>query len=124
MRTAQSRQKSYVDHRRRDLEFSMGDHVFIRVALLKGVMRFGKREKLTPIFIGPFEILDQVGALGYRMALPPNLDGVHNVFPVSMLRNSVPSGSGFAVMVDFDVKIPDFILSSYRLREMRKLDES
>ncbi|XP_073119653.1 uncharacterized protein [Henckelia pumila] len=89
MRTTQSKQKSYADHRRRDLEFSVGDHVFIRVAPMKGVMRFGKKWKLAPRFIGPFEILDRVGALAYRVALPPNLDGVHNVFHVSMLRKYV-----------------------------------
>ncbi|XP_073153316.1 uncharacterized protein [Henckelia pumila] len=75
MRTAQSRQKSYADNRRRDLEFSVGDHVFIRVALLKGVMRFGKKGKLAPRFVGPFEILDRVGTLAYWVALPPNLAG-------------------------------------------------
>ncbi|XP_073152919.1 uncharacterized protein [Henckelia pumila] len=53
---------------------------------MKGVMRFEKKGKLAPRFIGPFKILDRVGALAYRVALPPNLDGVHNVFHVSMLR--------------------------------------
>ncbi|XP_073138685.1 uncharacterized protein [Henckelia pumila] len=52
-------------------------------------MRFGKKGKLAPRFLGPFEILDRVGALAYRVALPPNLDGVHNVFHVSMLRKYV-----------------------------------
>ncbi|XP_073121918.1 uncharacterized protein [Henckelia pumila] len=89
MRTAQRRQKSYADHRRRDLEFSVGDHVFVRVAPMNGVMRFGKKGKLAPRFIGPFEILNRVGALAYRVALPPNLDGVHNFFHVSMLRKYV-----------------------------------
>ncbi|XP_073153130.1 uncharacterized protein [Henckelia pumila] len=77
MRMTQSRQKSYADHRRRDLEFSLGDHVFIRVAPLKGVMRFGKKGKLDPRFVGPFEILDRVGTLACRVALPPNLARVH-----------------------------------------------
>ncbi|XP_073137293.1 uncharacterized protein [Henckelia pumila] len=89
MRTAQSRQKSYADHRRRDLEFSVGDHVFIRVAPLKGVMRFAKKGKFDSRFVGPFEILDRVGTLAYRVAMPPNLVGVHNVFHVSMLRKYI-----------------------------------
>ncbi|XP_073133964.1 uncharacterized protein [Henckelia pumila] len=92
-RTAQSRKKSYANHRRRDLEFSVRDHVFIRVAPMKGVMRFGKKRKLAPRFIGPFEIVDRVGALAYRVALTPNLDGVHNVFHVSMLRKYISNQS-------------------------------
>ncbi|XP_075494743.1 uncharacterized protein LOC142532307 [Primulina tabacum] len=93
MRTAQSRQKSYADKRRRDLEFAVGDHVFVKVAPMKGVMRFGKKGKLSPRFIGPFEILDRVGTLAYRVALPPNLAGVHNVFHVSMLRKYMANPS-------------------------------
>ncbi|XP_073137212.1 uncharacterized protein [Henckelia pumila] len=93
MRTAQSRHKSYTDHRRIDLEFMVGEHVFVRVAPMKGVMRFGKKEKLAARFIGPFEILDRVGALAYKVALPPNLDEVHNVFHVSMLRKYVSNPS-------------------------------
>ncbi|XP_073317723.1 uncharacterized protein [Primulina huaijiensis] len=93
MKTAQSRQKSYADKRRRDLEFAVGDHVFIKIAPMKGVMRFGKRGKLSPRFIGPLEILDRVGTLAYRVALPPNLAGVHNVFHVSMLRKYLANPS-------------------------------
>ncbi|XP_075524505.1 uncharacterized protein LOC142556895 [Primulina tabacum] len=85
MKTAQSRRKSYADKRRRDLEFAVGDHIFIKIATMKDVMRFGKKCKLCPRFIGPFEILDRVGALAYRVALSPSLAGVHNVFYVSML---------------------------------------
>ncbi|XP_073291045.1 uncharacterized protein [Primulina huaijiensis] len=86
MKTAQSRQKSYADKIRRDLKFAVGDHVFVKkIAPMKGVMRFGKKDKLIPRFIGQFEILDRVGALAYRVALPPNLAGFHNIFQVSML---------------------------------------
>ncbi|XP_075500063.1 uncharacterized protein LOC142538634 [Primulina tabacum] len=86
MRTAQSRQKSYADVRRQPLAFEVGDHVFIKIASLKGVMRFGKKGKLSPRYIGPFEILEKIGDRAYRLALPPDLDRVHNVFHVSMLR--------------------------------------
>ncbi|XP_073121845.1 uncharacterized protein [Henckelia pumila] len=86
MKTAQSRQKSYADKRRRDLEFLVGDHVFLKIAPMKGVMRFGRKGKLSPRYIGPFEILERVGTLAYRLALPPHLSAVHNVFHVSMLR--------------------------------------
>ena len=84
--TAQSRQKSYVDKRRRPLEFEAGDHVFLKVMPKRGVVRSGKRGKLSPRFIGPFEVLERVGAIAYRLALPPSLSGVHEVFHVSMLR--------------------------------------
>ena len=86
LRTAQSRQKSYADRRRCDLEFSVGVCVFLKVSPTKGVFRFGKKDKLSPRFIGPYEILERVGAVAYRLALPPNLSAIHLVFHVSMLR--------------------------------------
>ena len=84
--TAQSRQKSYADNRRRPLEFQVGDHVFLKVQPRRGIVRFGQKGKLAPRFIGPFEILQRIGEVAYRLALPPQLSGVHNVFHVSMLR--------------------------------------
>jgi len=87
---ARSRQKAYVDNRRRNLEFSVGDQVFLRVSPMKGVMRFGKRGKLSPRYIGPFEILDRIGAVAYRLALPSELSMIHPVFHVSMLRKYLP----------------------------------
>ena len=71
--TAQSRQKSYADVRRRPLEFEVGDHVFLKVMSKQGVARFGKRGKLSPRFIGPFEILERVDTVAYRLALPPSM---------------------------------------------------
>ncbi|WP_222429774.1 hypothetical protein, partial [Cobetia crustatorum] len=91
--TAQSRQKSYADTRRRPLEFEVGDHVFLRVSPMKGVLRFGKKGKLTPRFIGPFQILDRVGAMAYRLALPTPLAGVHDIFHVFILKKYVPDPS-------------------------------
>ena len=88
--TAQSRQKSYADVRRRPLEFEVGDHVFLKVMPKRRVVRFGKREKLSPRFIGPFEILEMVGTIAYGLALPPNMSSVHEVFHVSMLRRYTP----------------------------------
>ncbi|KAL5559712.1 hypothetical protein UlMin_035923 [Ulmus minor] len=93
MKTAQSRQKSYADRRRKPLEFAIGDKVFLKVAPMKGVMRFGKRGKLSPRFVGPFEILERIGDLAYRVALPPAMSGIHNVFHVSMLRKYTPDPS-------------------------------
>ena len=88
--TAKSRQKSYADVRRRPLEFEVGDHVFLKVMAKRGVVRFDKREKLSPRFIGPFEILERVGTVAYRLALLPSMSGVHEVFHVSMLQRYTP----------------------------------
>ena len=91
--TAQSRHKSYADKRRRPLEFEVGDFVFLKVAPFKGVIRFSKRGKLNPRFIRPYEVLECIGKVAYRLALPPNLALVHNVFHVSMLKKYVPDTS-------------------------------
>ena len=88
--TTQSRQKSYVDVRRRPLEFEVGDHVFLKVMPKRGVVRFGNRGKLLPRFIGPFEILERIGTVAYRLGLSPSMTGVHEVFHVSMLRKYIP----------------------------------
>ena len=93
--TTQSRQKSYVDVRRRPLEFEIGDRVFLKVMPKRVVARFGKHGKLSPRFIGPFEILERVGTvayrLAYRLALPPSMSSVHEVFHVSMLMKYTPN---------------------------------
>ena len=88
--TAQSRQKIYSDKRRRPLEFEAGDHVFLKVMPKREVVKFGKRGKLSPRFIGPFEVLQRVGAVAYLLALPLSLSGVHEVFHVSVLRKYTP----------------------------------
>ncbi|XP_076907455.1 uncharacterized protein LOC143563912 [Bidens hawaiensis] len=86
LKEAQSRQKSYADRHRRNLEFKVGDHVFLKVSPCRGVRRFGIKWKLSPRYIGPFEILERIGEVSYRLALPPQLSHVHNVFHVSLLR--------------------------------------
>ena len=88
--TAQSRQKSYADRRRQPLEFEVEDHVFLKVMPKRGAVRFDKRGKLSPRFIEPFEILERVGTVAYRLTLPPSMSGVHEVFNVSMLRRYTP----------------------------------
>ena len=88
--TAQSRQKSYADVRRQPLEFEVGDHIFLKVMPKRGVVRFDKRGKLSPRFIEPFEILERIGTVAYRLALPPSMLGVHEVFHVSMLQKYTP----------------------------------
>ncbi|GJR75778.1 putative reverse transcriptase domain-containing protein [Tanacetum coccineum] len=71
---------------RKPLEFSVGDYVFLKVSPWKGVVRFGKKEKLAPRFIGPFEIIEKVGLVAYRLDLPEELNGVHDTFHVSNLK--------------------------------------
>ena len=93
MKTAQSRQKSYADRRRRPLEFEPGEKVFLKISPTKRITRFRKRGKLNPRFIGPFEILERVGKVAYRLALPPSLSGVHDIFHVSMLRKYIADPS-------------------------------
>ena len=86
MKRSQSRQKSYADRRRRPLEFEVSDQVFLKVSPMRGVMRFGRRGKLSPRYVGPFEILERIGKVAYRLALPPSMSNLHDVFHVSMLR--------------------------------------
>ena len=71
--------------RRRPLEFEVGDHIFLKVMPKRGVLTFDKRRKLSPRFIGHFEILERIGTVAYRLALPPSMSGVHEVFHVSIL---------------------------------------
>ena len=89
----QSRQKSYADVHRRHLKFAVGDRIFLKVSPRKGIFRFGKKEKLAPQFVGPFKILERVGNLAYRLALPPRLSAIHPVFHVSMLQKYEPDPS-------------------------------
>ncbi|CAL9004570.1 unnamed protein product [Prunus brigantina] len=93
LKIAQDRQKSYADNRSKDLEFVVGDWVFLKLSPWKGVMRFGKRGKLSPRYIGPYEITERIGPVAYRLALPPELSRVHDVFHVSMLRKYMPDPS-------------------------------
>ena len=85
---------NYADRRRQPLEFEVEDHVFLKVVPKRGVVRFGKQGKLSPRYIGPFEVLEKVGTIAYRLALPPSLSGVHVVFHISMLRKYTDSCSG------------------------------
>nr|GEV96282.1 putative reverse transcriptase domain-containing protein [Tanacetum cinerariifolium] len=78
--------KSYADNRRKPLEFSVGDYVLLKVSSWKGVVRFGKKGKLAPIFVEPFEIVKKVGIVAYRLDLPEELDGVHDTFHVSNIK--------------------------------------
>ncbi|KAH0776371.1 hypothetical protein KY290_007782 [Solanum tuberosum] len=86
LKMAQSRQKSYTDVRRRALEFEVDDWVYLKVSPMKGVMRFGKKGKLSPRYIGPYRIAKRIGNIAYELELPQELAAVNPVFHISMLK--------------------------------------
>jgi len=86
LRTAQSRQKSYADTRRRELEFEVGDYVYLKVSPIRGLRRFKVKGKLSPRYIGPFQVLERRGEVAYQLDLPTRLSDVHNVFHISQLK--------------------------------------
>ncbi|KAK4383817.1 hypothetical protein Sango_3116400 [Sesamum angolense] len=86
LKAPHDRQKSYVDKYRREMEYEVGEKVFLKVSPWRGILRFGKKEKLSPRYIVPYEILERVGPLVYRLALPAELLQIHDMFHVSMLR--------------------------------------
>jgi hypothetical protein len=83
---AQSRQKIYADHRRRELHFKVGDHVYLKVSPFKGTRHFRVKGKLAPRFVGPFRVTKRVGVVAYQLDLPQSLSTVHNVFHISQLK--------------------------------------
>ncbi|GKA79023.1 putative reverse transcriptase domain-containing protein [Tanacetum coccineum] len=97
--TSRDRQKSYADKRRNPLEFQVGDKVMLKVSPWKGVIRFGKRGKLSPRYIGPFKILAKVGMVSYRLELPEQLSRVHSTFHVSNLKKCL-SDEPLAIPLD------------------------
>jgi hypothetical protein len=105
MKVTQSRQKSYHDKKRKDVEFQEGDHVFLRVISTTGIGRALKSRKLTSKFIGPYQILKRIGSVAYRIALPPSLSNLHDVFHVSQLRKYVSDPSH--VIESDDVQVRD-----------------
>ncbi|KEH17157.1 chromo domain protein, partial [Medicago truncatula] len=90
--------------RRKDIEFHVGDHVFLRVNPVTGVGRALKCRKLTPHFIGPFDVIEKVGIVAYRIALPPSLSNLHNVFHVSQLRKFVHDVSHVIQVDELEVR--------------------
>jgi hypothetical protein len=88
MKIVQNKQKSYIDRKRTPREFKTGDHLYLRVRPRKSSLRMGACAKLSPWYCGPFEVLDRVGLVAYRLSLSPIIK-THNVFHVSLLKKYV-----------------------------------
>ena len=86
LKVATDKQKSYADMRRKDIRYEIGEKMFLKVSPWKKVMRFGKKGKLSPRFIGPYEVIEKAGPMAYKLALPLELEKIHNVFHVLILR--------------------------------------
>ncbi|KAJ9543976.1 hypothetical protein OSB04_023683 [Centaurea solstitialis] len=93
LKAARDRQKSYADNRRKPLEFQVGDRVLLKVSPWKGLVRFGKRGKLSPRYVGPFEIIERVGPVAYKLRLPEEMNEIHNTFHVSNLKKCITDES-------------------------------
>nr|GFB98595.1 putative reverse transcriptase domain-containing protein [Tanacetum cinerariifolium] len=86
MQAAPDRQKSYTDKKRKPMDFQVGDKVMLKVSPRKGVVRFGKRGKINPRYVGPFRVLEKAGTVAYKLELPQELSRIHNTFHVSNLK--------------------------------------
>ncbi|KAA3461709.1 DNA/RNA polymerases superfamily protein [Gossypium australe] len=100
------RQKSYSDLKRKEIEFKAGDKVFLKVSPWRKVIRFGRKGKLSPRFIRPYEVTDRIGLVAYRLALPPELEKIHDIFHVSMLRRYHLDPSHVIVLTEVEIQ-PD-----------------
>jgi hypothetical protein len=115
LRVAQSRQKSYADHRRRELSFEVGDFVYLMVSPMRGLHHFKVRGKLAPRFIGPFKILEKSGEVAYQFELPPQLSDVHDVFHVSQLKKCLCVPEEQIPVEDLDAK-EDLSYQEYHIK--------
>ena len=93
LKIAKDRQRSYADNRHRDLQFEISNRVFLKISPWKGVLRFGRRGKLSLRYIGPYEIVSKMGPVAYGLKLPPELSRIHDTFHVSMLMKYIPNPS-------------------------------
>jgi len=126
LQTSQSRQKAYADRRRRPLEFEAGEHVFLRVTRTTGVGRAIRSWKLSPKFLGPYQILRRIGLMAYEIALPPQLANLHPVFHVSHLRKYVFDPShvleveDVQVREDFRVVVQPVAIEDHQVKERKR----
>jgi acetolactate synthase regulatory subunit len=122
LRVAQSRQKRYADGKRIDVSFQEGDYVYLKVSPIKGLRRFKMKGKLSPRYIGPFQILQRVGEVAYILDLPEQLSHVHDVFHISQLikRGFNPHHKEPLPMDGLDVK-EDLTITERPIRILDKL---
>ena len=125
LKVATDRQKSYAGMKRKDIRYEIDKKVFLKVSPWKKVIRFGKKGKLSPEFIGPYEVIEKVGPVVYRLALPPNLEKIHNVFHVSMLRryrsdpSHVVSSETIELRLDLTYEEEPVEISAWEVKELR-----
>ncbi|KAA3480068.1 Retrotransposon protein, Ty3-gypsy subclass [Gossypium australe] len=100
------RQKSYADLKRKEIEFQVGDKVFLKVSPWKKILRFGRKGKLSPRFIGPYEVIERIGPVASRLAFPADLERIHNVFHVSMLQRYRSNPSHVIPLTEIEIR-PD-----------------
>jgi Integrase zinc binding domain/Integrase core domain len=120
LKAAQDRQRAYANKKKKHVAFKKGDYVMLRVSPWKGLVRFGKKGKLSPRFIGPFKVLKQVGEVAYELELPEELQGVHPTFHVSHLRRGLRDESHHVPLND--IRLDEKL--SYVERPIRILDSS
>ncbi|GKF10994.1 hypothetical protein Tco_0048920, partial [Tanacetum coccineum] len=127
LKASRDRKKTYAYERRKPLEFSVGDHVLLKLSPWKYVVRFGKNGKLAPRFVGPFEITRRIVPVAYRLRLPEELNGVHDTFHVSNLKKCLADPT-LQIPLDelqVDAKL-NFVEEPVELleREFKKLNRS
>ncbi|KAK1607617.1 hypothetical protein QYE76_031290 [Lolium multiflorum] len=125
LKTAQSRQKSYADKRRREMTFEIGDFVYLKVSPLKGMQRFQLKGKLAPRYVGPFKVLSRRGEVSYQLELPEEMAAVHNVFHISLLRKCLEVPEKTEVFKNIDHRSVDINTDlTYREVPIRILEEA
>ncbi|GJX77509.1 putative reverse transcriptase domain-containing protein [Tanacetum coccineum] len=127
LKDARDRQKSYADKRRKPLEFSVGEYVLLKVSLWKGVVRFRKKGKLAPRFVGPFEITKRTSPVAYRLRLPKDLNSVHDTFHLSNLKKCLANPTLQVPLDEIQVEAKlNFVEEPVKIleREFKKLKRS
>ncbi|GJX07591.1 hypothetical protein Tco_0195523 [Tanacetum coccineum] len=123
-KAVRDRQKSYIDYRRKPLEFEVGDRVLLKVMPWKGVVRIGKKGKLAPRYVGPIEIVERIGLVAYRLSLPKELNSVHDTFRVSNLKKCLADANLHVPLDEIKVdKTLHFVREPVEImdREIKKL---